>query len=77
LVVAANWWIFVAATVPLTVFTIYIWWFYVQKQAYGAYPVWFKVVARSEQQLMDKIFRRRQSSDERQRGLEGREHVQE
>jgi hypothetical protein len=41
LTVTSNWWIFLAASLPLTAITLYAWWFYVQKQAYGAYPVWW------------------------------------
>jgi hypothetical protein len=39
--VTSNWWIFLAAAMPLTAITVYAWWFYVQKQAYGAYPLWW------------------------------------
>lgn len=43
LTVAENWWIVVAVTLPLTLLTLYVWWFYVQKELYGEWPVtWHK-----------------------------------
>ena len=44
LVVTSNWWVLVAVAVPLTLITLYIWWFCVEKQAYGRYPKWFRMI---------------------------------
>src|SRR2546421_11171154 len=44
LTIASNWWVFLASTLPLTILTLYIWWFWVQKQAHGRYPKWFEIL---------------------------------
>jgi hypothetical protein len=43
LTVTSNWWIFLAASLPLTIVTLYVWWFYVQKQVTGLYPGWWRL----------------------------------
>lgn len=45
LVVLANWWIFVVISVPLTIVTLYIWWFFTCLQANGTYPRWWEIIA--------------------------------
>lgn len=39
--VSNDWWIFVAASLPLTLLTLYIWFFWTRIQAYGKYPWWW------------------------------------
>jgi hypothetical protein len=73
LTVTSNWWIFLAASLPLTAVTLYIWWFYVQKQAYGHYPSWWNSVSHLVQAAFLRISKRRrrlspQSSNSRQEG---------
>jgi len=64
LTVTSNWWIFLAASLPLTVITLYAWWFYVQKQAYGQYPAWWRyLVARL--QLLSRCFSGRPAAHKR------------
>ena len=46
LVVASNWWIFLAGAIPLTGVTIYLWWFYVQREVHGDYPFWWQFLRR-------------------------------
>lgn len=40
-VVSSDWWIFVAASVPLTLFTLYTWWVWTRIKAYNRYPLWW------------------------------------
>ena len=40
-VVSGDWWIFVAASVPLTLFTLYTWWVWTRIKAYNRYPLWW------------------------------------
>jgi Mg2+ and Co2+ transporter CorA len=42
IVVSNEWWIFVAAAVPLTLLTLYIWYVWMRIQAYGKYPCWWQ-----------------------------------
>ncbi|KIW68634.1 hypothetical protein PV04_04568 [Phialophora macrospora] len=69
LVVASNWWIFVAGTLPLTGITIYIWWFYVQKEIHGQYPAWWRMLQSKFLALVPA--RRPHAQARRGRGLEG------
>ncbi|ERF72332.1 hypothetical protein EPUS_06088 [Endocarpon pusillum Z07020] len=57
LIILANWWIFVAISVPLTVLTFYVWWVFAGLQATGKYPPWWRKIAR-----MKLIFRARTTS---------------
>lgn len=41
IVVSSDWWIFVAASVPLTLLTLYIWLVWMRIQAYKRYPWWW------------------------------------
>ncbi|KEF55188.1 uncharacterized protein A1O9_08842, partial [Exophiala aquamarina CBS 119918] len=36
-----DWWISIVIALPLTGVTLYVWWFYVQKQVDGQYPRWW------------------------------------
>jgi hypothetical protein len=40
-VVSGDWWIFIAASVPLTLFTLYTWWVWTRIKAYNRYPFWW------------------------------------
>ncbi|KIX08662.1 uncharacterized protein Z518_03319 [Rhinocladiella mackenziei CBS 650.93] len=51
LAVASNWWILLVASIPLTIATLYIWWFFLQKQAYDKYPSWFEFLRRPFQRI--------------------------
>ncbi|KAK5272023.1 hypothetical protein LTR99_009553 [Exophiala xenobiotica] len=46
LTVAGNWWIALAVAAPLTVITIYIWWFYVESVVYQNPPTWWRLLSR-------------------------------
>jgi hypothetical protein len=46
LIVLANWWIFVVISLPLTIATLYTWWFFTSIQATGRYPSWWVRIAR-------------------------------
>ena len=41
-VISSDWWIFVAASVPLTLFTFYTWWVWTRIKAYNRYPFWWR-----------------------------------
>lgn len=41
IVVSNEWWILVAAAVPLTLLTLFIWYVWMRIQAYGKYPWWW------------------------------------
>ena len=41
IVISSDWWIFLAASVPLTMFTLYIWYVWIRIQAYGIRPFWW------------------------------------
>ncbi|ETI26635.1 hypothetical protein G647_10396 [Cladophialophora carrionii CBS 160.54] len=45
LTVAGNWWIALAVAAPLTIFTIYIWSFYVDTFVYNNPPAWWRWVS--------------------------------
>lgn len=40
--VSNDWWIFVAVSIPLTAFTLYVWYVWKNQQADGAYPLWWR-----------------------------------
>jgi hypothetical protein len=40
-VVSGDWWIFVAASLPLTLLTLYTWWVWTRIKAYNSYPFWW------------------------------------
>jgi hypothetical protein len=40
--VSSDWWVFVAVSVPLTAFTLYIWYIWKNQQADGTYPMWWR-----------------------------------
>ncbi|KAJ4665798.1 hypothetical protein HRR95_008550 [Exophiala dermatitidis] len=64
LVVASNWWILLATALPLTIITIYIWRFYVQKEIHGEYPAWWQSVQRKYASLRMPAFRHRHPRNE-------------
>ena len=41
IVISSDWWIFVAASVPLTMLTLYIWLVWMRIQAHGIRPFWW------------------------------------
>jgi Mg2+ and Co2+ transporter CorA len=43
IVVSGDWWIFVAASLPLTMLTFYIWLVWTRIQAHGDYPLWWRL----------------------------------
>jgi hypothetical protein len=44
--ISGDWWIFVAASAPLTFLTLYTWWVWTRIKAYNRYPFWW-IVRRS------------------------------
>jgi Mg2+ and Co2+ transporter CorA len=45
--VSGDWWIFVAAVVPLTLLTLYIWFVWMRIQAFSRYPWWWRMFRRA------------------------------
>jgi Mg2+ and Co2+ transporter CorA len=41
IVISSDWWIFAAASLPLTLFTLYVWLVWMRIQAYERYPWWW------------------------------------
>lgn len=69
--VTSNWWILVAVSLPLTIVTLYIWWFWVEKQAHGRYPTWFRIVRDGAQKGWFRVM----GVDGSVRGRDPRQHI--
>lgn len=41
IVISSDWWILVAASVPLTILTLYIWYVWMRIKAHGIHPFWW------------------------------------
>jgi hypothetical protein len=41
IVISSDWWIFIVASVPLTILTLYIWYVWMRIQAHGIHPFWW------------------------------------
>ena len=63
LVVSHDWWIFIAVSFPLTLFTLYVWWVWMRIQAYGTYPWWWVCRGGGSQSRLDPAFRGKLNAD--------------